>query len=275
MHFITFSSLLLIFRLLSSLRKVSAATTVGPLAPVSIYKLPTYSSARPCAAGCLVHNGIWVCGVNGGYHDLGKDLGCGCGPNNACFCSAGLASSASSYISSCVSASCSSVGNVEGDLTSMLNLYDGYCQTANVEISTSVPSTTTTEGASEDTGSATATTGKGATSFPASAAATATTATTQGVAETEQKEGEGLSKSDIIALATGLGVGIPSLLVGAWALFLQLRKKKSKSPATSILGTPSQAGSQIQMLHLNRPQPQTMHLAHQPVHEMGNERNRR
>ncbi|KAJ4993986.1 hypothetical protein SVAN01_00463 [Stagonosporopsis vannaccii] len=270
MHLATPSISILTFIFLSTSRIISAATTIGPLAPISIYKLPNYSSARPCAAGCLVYNGIWVCGVNGGYHDLGKDLGCGCAPNNACFCSAGLASSASSYISSCVSATCSSIGNVEGDVASMLSMYDGYCQTANVETSTSVPATTTTEDDLGRTETGEATTATSANSLLAATSASATSTPTHGAAGAEQEEDTGLSKSDIIALATGLGIGIPSLIVGAVALYMQLRRKPPKSPATSTNDTASRVGSQIQMLHLDQPQPQKV-----PVHEVGNERSQR
>lgn len=228
------------------LQKASAATTLGPLAPISIHSLQAYSTARPCAAGCLVYNGIWVCGVNAGYHDLGKDLGCGCGPNNACFCSTGLASSASSYISSCVSAKCSSFGDVGGDLTSMLGLYNGYCQTANVEVvSTVLASTTTAADAQKSTGATTHATARSTDSGPVRASASDTATSTKEATEAEGKEDEGLSKSDIIALATGLGVGIPSLLVGAWALHLQLRRRRSSSPASSTAGVHLDTGSQL------------------------------
>ncbi|KAF2633884.1 hypothetical protein BU25DRAFT_465098 [Macroventuria anomochaeta] len=257
--------------LVITLHLVSATTTIGPLAPISIHKLPAYSTARPCAAGCLVFNGIWACGVNAGYHDLGTDLGCGCGPNNACFCSAGLAKSASSYISSCVSAKCTSFGDVGGDLTSMLGLYDGYCQTANVEIASSVPATTTIDGAEASKGVAASVSTRSTETVPARASASATAISTQGLTEADKKEDEGLSKSDVIALATGLGVGIPSLLVGAWALYLQLLRRRSSRSVPSIVGTTSQAGSQIQMLPTNRPQYQIA-AYQQPISEMGSQR---
>jgi hypothetical protein len=186
---------------------LAATTTLGPLGRVSISSLQAYSTARPCAAGCLVFNGDWVCGVHGGYHDLGKDLGCGCSPNNACWCSVGLP--AASYISSCVSAGCSKFGNVDGDIKSMQDLYGGYCATANVEQS-SVPAQTT----------AATTTPAQATSKPKSEVAATYTpnATPEPTkvpeAAKEGGEDDGLSKSDLIALGTGLGVGVPSLIVG-------------------------------------------------------------
>ncbi|KAF2819008.1 hypothetical protein CC86DRAFT_238447, partial [Ophiobolus disseminans] len=204
----------------------SAATTVGPLAPVSIHSLLAYSTAKPCAAGCLKYIGIWDCRFNAGYRDIGKDLGCGCSPINACWCSAGLQPSATSYISNCVSTACGKVPNVEGDVSSMLSLYGGYCATANVEVSSQPAETkafTTPPAAASSTKVA-------APKSPGISSATA--AAGEGPASTstpsdEVKEDEGLSKSDIIALASGLGVGIPSLIIGALALWFQLRRRRA------------------------------------------------
>jgi hypothetical protein len=227
--------------LLASLSFSLAATTLGPLATVSISSLQAYSTARPCAAGCLVFNGIWVCGVNGGYHDLGKDLGCGCSPTNACWCSAGIP--AASYISSCVSAGCSKFGNVEGDIKTIQDLYGGYCATANVEPS-SVPAQTT----------ATTTASARATSKPTTGAAAASTPNTSPEptkapeAAKDGGEDEGLSKSDLIALGTGLGIGVPSLIVGIVALWFQLRKKKEKTDGPQVALNFTPASSQTQFL---------------------------
>jgi hypothetical protein len=222
-----------IFNLLVWLPLSFAATTAGPLAPISIHSLQAYSTARPCAAGCLVFNGIWQCGVNGGYHDLGKDLGCNCSPVNGCWCSTGLQSSATSYISSCVSSACSKVGNVDGDIKSMLDLYGNYCATANVEVS-SVPAqtaaTTTTPGVATTRATTKAT---GSTNLIVTQAPSESTAQP---GNEQKEEDEGLSKSDVIALATGLGVGVPSLIVAVVALYIQLRRKKpsaTSSPTTS------------------------------------------
>ncbi|KAF2023858.1 hypothetical protein EK21DRAFT_94550 [Setomelanomma holmii] len=74
------------------------------------------------------------------YHALGADLGCGCSPNNACWC--GTCLPATSHISSCVSAACSKFGNFETDVKSMLDMYGRYCATANVEFSTTPAATT-------------------------------------------------------------------------------------------------------------------------------------
>jgi hypothetical protein len=220
-----------------------AATTLGPLAPISIRSLQAWSTARPCAANCLAYNGVWACGVNAGYHDLGNDLGCGCSPTNGCWCSSGLQSSATSYISSCVSAGCSKLGSLDGDIKSMLDLYGGYCATANVEVSSAPAQTIVSTTPPAQTLSSKATTkGTGATS-PTAAGDTSGYAT----APAEKGEDEGLSKSDIIAMATGLGVGIPSLIIGALALWFQLRRRRTaEKPHIALIATPG--GSQTHFI---------------------------
>lgn len=207
-----------------------AAVTAGPLAPISVYKVPAYSTAKPCAAGCLVYNGQYPCGFHAGYHDLGKDLGCECNPINACWCSAGIQSAATSYISSCVSAGCSKYGNVEGDVTSMLDLYGGYCATANVEISSKPAANNAVTTPAAATSSARTTTGAAA--LDPTAATGETPTSTKALAAEEGKD-DGLSKSDIIALGTGLGVGVPSLLIGIIALLFQLRRRKAAAAESS------------------------------------------
>ncbi|WQF82529.1 hypothetical protein CDEST_07543 [Colletotrichum destructivum] len=205
-----------------------AKTTVGALAPVSLHSELAYSTARACAAGCLVHNGIWVCGVNAGYQDLGVALQCGCQSINGCYCNTALASSATSYISSCVSKGCSKVDNWSVDLTSMLNLYDSYCATANAAVDGTPATTTTADGkASSPTASSVAkspTDGR-----PAQTSGSGTSGTS--AADTQQTTAaaggdSGLSRSDIVALAASLGVGIPSMLIAALTLYFQIRKKR-------------------------------------------------
>ena len=127
----------------------------------------------------------------------------------------------------------------------MLGLYDGYCQTANVATPSSVSALTTAGGGRSSTDATLQATTQSAGSEPAKTSASATEASTQGTPEVEEKEDEGLSKSDIIALATGLGVGIPSLVVGAAALFIQLRSRRRRhaTPAKSPADVRSNNGS--------------------------------
>lgn len=211
--------------LLALLPLTRAASTPGALAPVSLYHQTVYSLARPCAAACLVYNGVLPCNV-AGYYDLGVELACGrCGPINNCYCSTKFGPSATSYISSCVSANCArSVDSWPEEVTSMFELYDGYCATANV-----MP-VSGTKGAAAG----------GATATKASGAGSGTTGTNPGAGaggegaketapaseEEGKKDKEGLSQSDIVALAASLGVGIPSLLIALGTLCVQLRKRK-------------------------------------------------
>lgn len=215
--------------LLALLPLTRAASTPGALAPVSLYHQTAYSLARPCAAACLVYNGVLPCNV-AGYYDLGVELACGrCGPINNCYCSAKLGSSATSYISSCVSANCArSVDSWPEEVTSMFELYDGYCATANV-----MPASGTKAAA----GGATATkvgAGSGTTGTDPVAGAGGEGAKETAPASSEEgkKDKEGLSQSDIVALAASLGVGIPSLLIALGTLCVQLRKRKRAKAET-------------------------------------------
>lgn len=97
---------------------VVVTDTAGPLAWVSIAGLSVYSIARPCAAGCIRYNGLYMCEIKADAHDVGLTLGCRCKPLNACYCSEGYQSAATSYIQSCVSANCEGLPNADGDVTS-------------------------------------------------------------------------------------------------------------------------------------------------------------
>ncbi|KAK0740009.1 hypothetical protein B0T18DRAFT_312061, partial [Schizothecium vesticola] len=209
--------------LLALLPLARAASTTGALAPVSLYHEFAYSTARPCAAACLIYNGILPCNV-AGYYDLGVELACGrCGPINNCYCGTKIASSATSYISSCVSQNCArSVDSWPEEVTSMLELYDGYCATANV-----MPASVT-KGAAGGATATKATGGSGTTGTNPGAGAGGEGAKETAPASSEEgkKDKEGLSQSDIVALAASLGVGIPSLLIALVTLCVQLRKRK-------------------------------------------------
>ncbi|KAK5658398.1 hypothetical protein OQA88_2375 [Cercophora sp. LCS_1] len=111
-----------------------SAMTEGSMATVSLQSEAAYQTARFCAAGCLVYNGVETCSTGSAYNDVGVFLGCGkCGPINACYCAPSLGSSATAFISSCVSLGCGeSIANRLDEVTSMLSIYNGYCATANV-----------------------------------------------------------------------------------------------------------------------------------------------
>ncbi|KAK0730218.1 hypothetical protein B0H67DRAFT_470066, partial [Lasiosphaeris hirsuta] len=211
---------------------LAADVTNGPLADISIASEIAYSTARACAAGCLRDNGIYPCNV-AGFYDLAAELGCGrCAPINACYCSEPLGSSATSYVSACVSRNCAkSIDSWPDEVTNMLAIYDGYCATANV-----AQSTTSFKTPAKTTATATAGAGSGSETNPGAAAnpdgaATATGAgATSTVTGTPEAKG-GLSQSDIVALAASLGVGIPSLAIAAITLCVQLRKRRARAAA--------------------------------------------
>ncbi|KAK3988939.1 hypothetical protein QBC44DRAFT_370543 [Cladorrhinum sp. PSN332] len=222
---------------------LGAATTNGPLAYVSLDADTAYKTARSCAAGCLIYNGGIPCNAGSFKYDIGVFLGCGrCGQLNGCYCSAALGSSATSYISTCVSSKCSGVDSWEDEVTSMLLMYNGYCATANV-----APTTTTRPPFSGTTNTPQNTTpvaGSGPGDLPTETGASGAAVTDPASADkgTEEESKEGLSKSDIVALAASLGVGIPSLAIAGLTLWIQLRKKKAKGEKVTSTGSASGSG---------------------------------
>ena len=242
----------LVFGLLASQlsSRALAKTTDGPLAPVSLNRQDAYLLARPCAAGCLLYNGRLPCNV-AGYYDLGVELGCGrCVPNNNCYCSAKLASSATSYMSDCVSNACGwSVENWAEEATSMLGIYDGYCATANA--GAAAATTTNNPPAAATTTGAGATANPGAASNPGSGIGASQTGSSgsfatagAGAADSSKKDNkDGLSQSDVVALAASLGVGIPSLLVALITLLVQLRRRKRARGEAAAATTAAAAAS--------------------------------
>lgn len=238
--------LLLLLAITSNTPLASAASiTNGPLAPVTVaVSNSAYSTARECARYCLEYQGIWNCNYNAGYYGLGKGLGCGCASTNGCFCNAAYATSATSYLSSCISAGCERIVGAgwTGELNAMLGLYDKYCSTANVEqaLVSWTPTATATGGGGAGGAAATgAVTGTGPTNLAATATSKPSTGDSAGGSGGEGEKSGGLSQSDIVALAASLGVGIPSLLIAGITLCIQLRKKKKRAELggqTAMLG---------------------------------------
>ncbi|KAK4182666.1 hypothetical protein QBC35DRAFT_509529 [Podospora australis] len=264
------STAVFLLALISLLSAVAQAEDPnGPLAVLTLGSQPAYKAARKCAQGCLVYNGPYYCQI-AGYDDLGAWLGCGrCGPINGCVCSAGLASSATSYIQSCVSKGCAGVGSWEDEVTSMLSIYDGYCATANVaptstsrkSLTVAAKTTTTTapgptagvvdnENANAPNPGATSNTG------PATETGGAASGSTTDGKGTEEKQG--LSQSDIVALAASLGVGIPSLLIAGITLCIQLRKRRRRiDDAATVVGFPSKNPSVVNIHTMQAERPPT------------------
>lgn len=214
--------LLLIFTLNLSLRFATCATSGGPDAYVSIAALPDWKNGHSCMAGCLWYNGLYANNPVMGGRDLGHGLDCG-GDSaiNGCYCRPDTFSTASVFISECVSSACSGGGAVATEISSAMSLYDGYCSTAALE------QTVTSEAAA-------AAPTQSASTVPAPTTGRSTTdnapARQTGVSEptsssSPEEEKSGLDKSDLIALGVGLGIGIPSLLIGLSTMILMRRRR--------------------------------------------------
>jgi hypothetical protein len=221
------SDLVLYILLLSSL---IIAQDSGPTASVSIASEPAYVTARPCAATCLWYNGIFVCGVHSGYSDLATNLECSCDATNSCYCGKDNAAFASSYISSCVSAGCSSFPT---EIANMITLYDSYCATAQVVATTTSATLRATSTTAASLGSTPAESGRAETTTSGNVAqATGGSVIPTQTTSSDESGKKGLTQSDVIALGVGLGVGVPSLLL-ALATFCLQRKKKEKERRVS------------------------------------------
>lgn len=237
---------LLLLLLASSTLTSAQKTTAGPAATVSLYKQTDYSTARSCAVGCLVYNGIYHCGVHAGYQDLGIGLGCGCGPVNGCYCNTKVASEASSYVSSCVSSRCAAnVADWKTEVGSMMNMYETYCATANVEPTPNAANAPNPAGVTGKAASGTLQTSAGGGSRTG-AGLPVETGDSGGGQQQQQGSGGGdsaskggLSQSDVIALAASLGVGVPSLMIAAATLWLQMKKKNKAQAAETAAKPPS------------------------------------
>lgn len=159
-------------------------------------------------------------------------IGCGPGANNACYCRTDFASSASSYLTSCISDGCSRAsGNIDSEINTALAIYDGYCARARVEGVTSTEAATDTTAVEASAGPKTMSP-SAARSTGASAAVATKSHDSQDASSSASptlNKSNGLSKSDAIALGVGLGVGIPSLLIAMTTCCFQMRKRRRRS----------------------------------------------
>ncbi|KAF9874422.1 hypothetical protein CkaCkLH20_07985 [Colletotrichum karsti] len=223
----------------------AAAITTGALGRVSIHSERPYTTARACAAGCLIYNGNYHCGV-GGYHDLGIAMQCGCEPMNGCYCNTGLWSYATSYISSCVSSGCSQSDNWSADLTSMVNFYDSYCATANGAIFNApndpgTPVTQTSEGVPFiPTRDATVSSESRATQT--SGSVSSSSSSTDAPNNSKKADGDGLTKGEI----AGLVVGIASAIITGFGVCFQIRKKRRRAVGSNT--SPTTQGTALSTL---------------------------
>jgi hypothetical protein len=91
---------------------------LDPSASVTIYELPAYSLQRQCGKGCIQNN------YDPGA-DVEKVLGC---TWNGCYCGTQYQAAATSIISSCWSAYCTTEESLLSyDISTALSIYDAYC----------------------------------------------------------------------------------------------------------------------------------------------------
>ena len=89
-----------------------------PVPDVSITTVSPYREQRFCAQNCLWGEDVHTL-------DVGRFLECPPPVANSCWCNDGLASSASSFLTSCVNQFCSSA---PGDVSRAVSVYNGYCR---------------------------------------------------------------------------------------------------------------------------------------------------
>jgi hypothetical protein len=99
---------------------VASASTSSNPDTLTITSLAPYHSLRQCAQHCVCNS------VSPAYQDLVLGLGCATPFYNDCYCRTDLSSAASSFLSSCISISCT-FGGPAGDITSAESVYNGYC----------------------------------------------------------------------------------------------------------------------------------------------------
>ncbi|KAF3908310.1 hypothetical protein AA313_de0206987 [Arthrobotrys entomopaga] len=235
------SSLAILLPLLLSF--ITPSTAQVPTAVVSIVSDSDYATARPCIQTCLWYNGGLGRGGNSGFNDVGKALGCGQEPINACYCSSRLTASATSYFTTCISNLCTAETD-PADLSSALSIYGRYCSTAN---EVEAAATTTGSGSSSSGGSSSGGSSSGGSS-PSSAQNTGSTgsrsSTAAGAGKTSDtgasapnSNSSGLTTTSKIALGVGLGVGIPLLVMaGAILVILIRRGGRGGMPQTGGMG---------------------------------------
>lgn len=175
-----------------------------------------------------------------GFDDLGKGLKCGCSPLNYCLCDTKEAAAATSYINSCVNTKCA----LPNEVTAVLDLYNGYCLTANIAPATtsSIPysftgslTKTTNAAGSEVTGQSVAKeTGGAAAAAATSKSAVADTSSANANESSTPKSG-GLSLGAIIGIAVG-GIVLVAALLCAGCCMLWRRHKNKKNARLAGVG---------------------------------------
>jgi hypothetical protein len=208
--------------LLPLLLSVFYAAVSGQSNTVTITDFPSYSDLRPCAAQSCIE---WkIDGLS--EFVLASAIGCNVqsAPENNCFCRTDLINSAATWLSNCVSSSCSSNTN---DITSATSIYLAYCSQAGY-FPASAQATTTLASIATSTNVNTAT---GDTSPAATAVAPTSEPTSKSGSVNSSNGGD--SSSSGLSPGIDTGIAIASLVVSiltlwvGWITYKWMTKSKS------------------------------------------------
>lgn len=210
--------------------QTTASVSVGSYAP--------WVSERSCGQLC-----VWIdSGHIGAAHaDIVMFLDCSFPYLNLCLCNSDYGTSITSFLSSCVSSRCSTASqNAPPEITTAVEVYNGYCAQAVGVTFPSVASTlavTTGVGSfsssSRTSGTLPLQTGTSASGRSSTSETTSTqTSTDNGVSTPSSSSTSSgrLSESDKIALGVGLGMGLPSITI-AVATFWSMRRRRQHAAA--------------------------------------------
>jgi hypothetical protein len=121
----------------------------------TVYSLQGYSDLQPCAQSCIMDpdscrvGGIDQIAINIGcqYNWCSSDLGAA----ESCYCRPDLQTVATKYLTKCVTAACT-LGDPNIELSSAVNLYQGYCSSKGyLATPASAPASTTVAGGATTT----------------------------------------------------------------------------------------------------------------------------
>ncbi|KAH0536056.1 hypothetical protein FGG08_007037 [Glutinoglossum americanum] len=182
-----------------------------PELTASIVSTTEYLLQLSCVQNCIWHQGA--------YDDVVDYIGCGHPYLNGCVCSSDLASSATSFLSSCISASCVSKPDA---ITHALSVYSVYCNGDASVLTTSDSGRTLTTSTTNPT---------------------ATTLSTRTSTSTTSAPQEGLGPAAKAGIGTGVGAGVV-LLLAAIALGLDHSRKTPRIP-TDLTASGSHGGSEM------------------------------
>ncbi|KEF54443.1 uncharacterized protein A1O9_09610 [Exophiala aquamarina CBS 119918] len=214
------------------------ATASSLTATVSVNEDAAWITERSCGQKC-----VWIDSghIGAPYPDIVMHLNCGSPYLNACFCRSDFGTSATTFLSSCVSSRCESDGiNDYGtELFSALSIYSNYCSTAagvvfaapSVDVTSASAISTTENSISASAGTTTASTPSNTSSEGASASQPSNSGVpAQNIDPSSSTESasSGLSNPAKIGLAVGLSVGILAIILGVGAFIWRKRHNRAR-----------------------------------------------